>query len=142
VLDDVQRRALLVQPAREDPRPARVGPLDIDLDEGAGQLLGLPRRGGLAGAQADDDVLEANRLARPQIHVADDAVALVEQAEDRDPLGHGRHPRLIGGRARNLDGDGIAFRGLVFAAPATSQRGKDGKACNRFVHAWSGVQAL
>jgi hypothetical protein len=58
VLDDVERRRLLVEPAREAAAEVAVSVADEDLDEGAGQLLSLPRRGRLAGAQPDDDVLD------------------------------------------------------------------------------------
>ena len=42
VLDDVERRRFLVEPAREHPAPAFVRPLHVELDERAGQLLILP----------------------------------------------------------------------------------------------------
>jgi hypothetical protein len=92
MLDDVERRALLVQPAREDPLPAAPRLLDVELDEGAGQFLIFPRRRRIAGAQADDRVAEADRLPRLHRDVADDAVALVEQPEHRHALGHRGHP--------------------------------------------------
>jgi len=80
VLDDVERRRFLVDPAREYPPPAAVGLLHVQLDERPGQPLILPRRTGFAGAQADDRVLDLERLARLQGQIADDAVALVEKA--------------------------------------------------------------
>jgi hypothetical protein len=115
--------------------------LHVDLDEGAGQLLRLPRRARLAGTQPDDDVLDADRLAGPQGQVLDDAVALIEQAEDGDPFGPRRHARLVGGRARHLDGDGIALGRLIVAA-AAGERGRTHQRQRRFYHDWSGVQAL
>jgi hypothetical protein len=142
VLDDIQRRALLVDPAGEDPRPALVGALDVDLDEGAGQLLGFPGGRRLAGPQADDDILEADRLARTQSQVADDAVALVEQAEDGDALGHRRHSGLVGRGAWHLDGDGIALGWLTLASVATGKRGNRRHVNDGLLHARSGVQAL
>jgi len=99
VLHDVERRALLVQPAREGPPPAVVELLHVELHEGAGQILIFPRRGALAGAQADDDVADARGLAGLERHVAGLAVALVEQAEHRDALSHRR--RAVG-RVRAL----------------------------------------
>ena len=66
VLDHVERRRFLVQPAREHPPPALVAALDVDLDEAAGQPLILPRRGLFAGAQADDDIAPLGRLAGAQ----------------------------------------------------------------------------
>jgi hypothetical protein len=104
--------------------------------------LRLPRGGGLARPQANHDVLEADRLARAQRQVADDAVALVEQTQDRDPLRHRRHAGLVGGRARHLDGDGIAFGRLVLAAVAAGERGNGGQVAGSALHVWSGVQAL
>jgi hypothetical protein len=68
--------------------------LDVELDEGAGQLLLLPGRGLFARAEPHDHVLPAHRLAGLQGDVLDDAVALVEDAEDGNPLGHGCHPTL------------------------------------------------
>ena len=70
VLDDVERRAFLVQPARERPPPVLVDAAHVDLHERAGQLLLLPRRGLLAGAQPHDDVADPRRLAGLQRHVA------------------------------------------------------------------------
>ena len=142
MLDDVERRTFPVNPAREYPVPVLVRALDVDLDEGAGQFFALPRRRRLAGAQADDDVLDPDRLAGLQRQVANDAVALVEQAQHGDPLGHRRDPRLIGGGARHGDRDGIAFARLLEAAVAAGQRREQGQ-CNRAPgHVWSGVQAL
>jgi hypothetical protein len=142
VLDDVERRAFLVQPAGKHPSPEIIGPLDIELDEGPGQFLVFPRRGRLAGAQADDDVLHPDRLAGLQRQVADDAVALVQQAQDRDPLGHRRHARLLGGRARHFDGHGIAFGRSLFVAPTAGERQQRGEGESGGPHASSGVQAL
>jgi hypothetical protein len=142
MLDDVERGTFLVEPAREDPAPILVRPLHVDLDEGARQLLAFPRRRRLAGAQADDDVLDADRLPRLQSQILDDAVALVEQAEHGDALGHRRHARLVGGRLGNLDGDGIAFRRLVIALAAAGKRGQPGQQECRPLHYSPGVQAL
>jgi hypothetical protein len=93
VLDDVQRRRLPVEPAGEDAAELAVGASHVELDESAGQLLHLPGRGGLAVPQPDDHVADANRLAGPQRQLALKAVALVEQAEHRDALGHGSRAR-------------------------------------------------
>jgi len=73
------------------------------LHERAGQVLLFPRRGALAGAQADDHVADAHRLAGLQRHVARLAVALVEQTEHGAPLRHRRRAiRRIGTR-RQID---------------------------------------
>jgi len=81
--------------------PAPVGAEHVQLDEGSGQRLQLPRRGGLAGPQANDGVLDPHRLAGPQRDVADDPVALVEQAEDGDPLLHRGDPGHGAGALRS-----------------------------------------
>jgi hypothetical protein len=142
VLDHVERRTFLVEPAREDPVPLLVGPLDVDLHERAGQLVDFPWGGRLAGAQPHDDVLHPDRLARLKRQVLDDAVALVEQAEHGDAVLHWRHARLLGGRAWHFDGDGIALGRLVVAAIA----GGKGRRCRQeeggALHYSSGVQAL
>ena len=92
MLDDVERRAFLVHPARKYTFPIGVGAADIELDEGAGQPLGLPRRGRVAGAEANQRILGADRLARLQGKIANDPVALVEQGDHRDALSHRRYP--------------------------------------------------
>jgi hypothetical protein len=68
--------------------------MHVDLYECARQLLGLPRRGLFAGAQAHDHILPADRLAGPQRDVLDDPVALVEDAEHGDALRHRGHSAL------------------------------------------------
>jgi hypothetical protein len=101
MLDGIERRRFLVDPAREDPLPAPVGALHVELHESTGELLELPRRRRLARPQPHHCVLHSDRLARPDRQVADDAVALVEQAQNGDPLRHRRHPSLVGGGARH-----------------------------------------
>jgi hypothetical protein len=92
VLDNVERRRFLVEPAGENPAPLLVRLLDVDLDERARQLLLFPRRRRLAGAKPHDHVLPANRLAGVQGHCLDNAVALVEESEHGNPLRHRRDP--------------------------------------------------
>jgi hypothetical protein len=77
VLDNIQRWRLLVQPPGENALELIFGYLALDLDEGARELLVFPGRRHFAGAQADDDVLDTQRLAGPERQVANDAVALV-----------------------------------------------------------------
>ena len=60
------------------------------LDEGTGLGRRFPLRGAFTGAQADDRATDADALTRFEGDVADEAVALVEQAEDGDPLLHRR----------------------------------------------------
>jgi hypothetical protein len=95
--------------------------LNVDLDEGAGQFFFFPRRGRLARAEPDDHVLPPRRLARVKRDVLDDPVALIENAEDPDPLRHRCHAALPGsGRGGLVGGDlGIV---LLRAAAAAGQR--------------------
>jgi hypothetical protein len=95
VLDDIERRAFLVEPAREDAPILAIGATHVELHEGAGQLLDLPGRGRLAGAQPHDRVTDPDRLAGAQGEVPGLAVALVEEAEHGNPL---RHRRGAGGK--------------------------------------------
>ena len=85
VLDGVERRRFLVEPARKDALELPLRIAHVDLDEGAGQLLDLPGRGGLAGAQPNDHVAVAHRLAGPQREFPHLAVALVEEPHARRP---------------------------------------------------------
>jgi hypothetical protein len=139
VLDDVERRRFLVQPAGEGAAPAPVRLLHVELDERPGQLLFLPRRGRLARPEPDDDVLPADRLPGVKRDRLDDAVALVEDAEHRHPLGHRGHPALAG-RGR---GDRLRRRQrilLLGALAARRQRERDQHGCGRKAHAYSGIQ--
>jgi hypothetical protein len=81
-----------------------VGAANIQLHEGAGQLLDLPGLCRLAGAQPHDHVAYPHRLARPEGQVPLQPVALVEQADHGDAL---RHRRGAGGelvhRLGNVD---------------------------------------
>ena len=87
--------------------PGAVALLDIELQEGAGQGLRLPRRGRLAGPQPDDGIADSDRLARPEREIADDAVALVEEADHGDALRHRSHARQVCRDLRQADVDGI-----------------------------------
>jgi hypothetical protein len=108
VLDDVQPRRFLVEPARKDPLETPLRVADVELDEGAGQLLDLPGRRRLAGAQPDDDVADPDRLARPQGEFARQAVALVQKADHGHALGHGRRAgREPGHGLRDVDRIGL-----------------------------------
>jgi hypothetical protein len=74
--------------------------LHVDLHESAGELLFFPRCRRLACAKTHEQILPAHRLAGMQSHILDDAVALVEHADDGDTLRHGRHAGLVPGSAR------------------------------------------
>ncbi len=146
MLDDVERRAFLVQPARKDPLPVAIGPAHVELDEGAGQPLGFPRRGGVAGAKPDQRVLGADRLARLEREIADDAVALVEQA--RAP----RRARPSASRpAVSTDGGRVSAVTLLLPRQSSSGLGSQAATASAdairprkrsALHAWSGVHAL
>ena len=150
MLDRVERRSLLVEPAREDPLELALRIADVELDEGAGQLLRLPGRGRLAGAEPHDGVADPHRLAGPELEIARDAVALVEKADDRDPL---RHRRGAGGdrghRLGNVDRPRLLIGRLLalVLGPtiAAGEQGQAGEEESRFRpgqdHSWPGVQA-
>jgi hypothetical protein len=103
--------------------PALVRPLHVELYEGASQLLVFPRRGRLARTEANDRVVHPNRLARLQSQIPDYAVALVEETEHRDALGHGGDARLLA-RARVGAGQAraIGFLRLIAAAAACQEQ--------------------
>ena len=112
------------------------------MDKGAGELLGFPRRGGFACAKAHNHVLDPHCLARPHPEVADDPVALVEQPDHCDPLGHGSHARLLRRGAGNVDRDGlIALLNLLCAIAARCRQQRKGQEGVEPLHAWSGFQA-
>jgi hypothetical protein len=140
MLDDVERRRFLVNPAGEHPFPALVGLVDVELDEGSRQLLLFPRRGLLARAQADDRVLPADRLAGPKGHVLDDPVALVENSQHRDPLRHRSHAALPG----RGHGHVCVRRGrripLLRTLAAAGKRKPDQQRYGEPGHAYSGIQ--
>src|SRR4029078_5009258 len=106
VLDHIERRRFLVEPAREAPVPALVRLLNVDLHERTGKLLLLPGGRGLAGAQAHEKILPPRRLARVKRERLHDSIALVENAQDRNALGHRRHATLPGGGRRNAGNRG------------------------------------
>jgi hypothetical protein len=114
--------------------------MDVELDERAGQLLFLPGRGLFAGAQPNDRVLPANRLAGPERDVLDDAVALVEDPEHRHALRHRRDPALPGGRHRHLLVG--RSRGILLLGPlaAGGERERDQQRRGEAPHFYSGIQ--
>jgi hypothetical protein len=151
VLDDIAVGALAENPARKHPPPFVV-PLILhrQLDERAGFGRVLPRRGFFASAQADDRAPDACRFARLHFELADQPVALVQQADDGDAIGHrGRAldpadflPHAFGfGDGRNR-GAAIARR---WRPVASRQRGRgqqrDQRGRNSARHYSSGRQA-
>jgi hypothetical protein len=140
VLDDVERRRFLVEPAREDTVPFAVGLLHVDLHEGAGQLLLFPRRGRLAGTQPHQQVLPPDRLPRVERDVLGDAVALVENAEHCDALCHRRDAGLLRCRRRSAIGHRLLALLLLLPAAASRERQcKQDRSSSRS-HVYSGIQ--
>jgi len=91
VLDDVERRRILEQPARKHRSPGhrlvRIGAIvGHDLDKSAFLLGLLPGQRAFAGRQLDDDVADTLGLARLEHHVLGQVVALVEQAQRGDAV--------------------------------------------------------
>jgi len=150
VLDDVERRRFLVEPARKDPVETPVRIADVELDEGPGQPLHLPRRGRLAGPQPNHHVADPFCLARLHLEVARDAVALVEKPDHGDPLRHWRRSRSHGGDGLvDVDGARLGLGLLVAGAllpVAALERDQAGKgepdsAAKRQLHSCPGVHA-
>jgi hypothetical protein len=117
-----------------------VGLLHVHLDEGARQLLFFPRRRGLAGAQSDNHVLPADRLAGVQRDVLDDAVARVEDAKHGRALRHRRNPALSVGRRGDLPRRRQRSIGLRLAFAARGKRKRDQQRGRKLPHAYSGIQ--
>jgi hypothetical protein len=149
VLDDVERRSFLVEPAREDALPAALRVAHVELHEGAGQRLHFPGGGRLAGSEPDDRVARPHRLTRLERYLPRNSIALVEQPDHRDPLGHRSGAGGDGGHGlRNVHGPRLADRlavalGLrVGPAVASGKRGREDEyGAELTPHAWSGVQA-
>ncbi|CUS45330.1 hypothetical protein MGWOODY_Smn1184 [hydrothermal vent metagenome] len=116
----------------------------------------LPRRGLLAGAQADDHIADAHRLARLERDFARRAVPLVEQPDHRDTLRHRRRTERRVGPARYVDRHHVGWRLILVqrgfrhrlgagriglpVAPADSEQRQDRRAAQQPAH-HSGIQA-
>ena len=120
-----------------------VGPLHLKLQECARQFLVFPRRGRLARAQADDGVADLHRLPGLQRQVADNAVALVEKADDGDAVGHWRDSDLLSRRQGR--GLGVALPTcrllLILAVTAAKKHHRQRGAGHEAAHDYSGFQA-
>jgi len=133
MLHDIAVGPVAEQPAGKDAAPLIVrAAAHVELNESAGFRDIFPRRGGLAGLQADDCIAHAQRFARLHGQVAGQAVALVEQADDGGALGHGGagHHVVAGGanrRSFNLHRAGlICGRQLIVATCRQRQRQRAG----------------
>jgi hypothetical protein len=161
MLNDVQRRPLLVHPTREDAPPALVELQHINLEEGASKLIGFPGRRPVARAKPNNDVADPPRLPRLQPELARFTVSLVQDAENRDALVHRcrggvRHAAICIDRDRLgaaccgvalTTGDHQVFGGIVarlvvaaVTCPQSKQQRQGCCACGPMHHA-SGVQA-
>jgi hypothetical protein len=98
VLDHVEAGRFEELPAREHLAPFAVGAgiADQNLHEGTRLAREFPWRGALARLEADDDVPHPARFSGFHLEVLRQVVALVEQADDGDPLGHRRGPFVRG----------------------------------------------
>lgn len=95
--------------------------MNVELEESAGQPFILPRRSCFASVEANDHIFYANRHSRLHLKVADDAVALVEQADHRDPVLHRCDADLLPGTGSRLGKlDPVALV-LVLAALAAGR---------------------
>jgi hypothetical protein len=89
MLDHIAVGPFAEKPARKDAPPFVVAlVLHRQLDERPRFGRVFPRRRGLARAHPHDRAADAHRFAGLQFKLADQAVALVEQADDGDALGH------------------------------------------------------
>ena len=84
----------------------------VELDEGPGVMLLLPRRGLLARLQVQHDIADACRIARLEHDIAGLAVPLVEQAERRDALRHRRRAEARIDAAADIDRHDVAGAGV------------------------------
>jgi len=152
VLDHVEARRVLEQPARKDAAPFRlrigVGALEyVDLDESPRLGRLFPWRGALASGQTDHDIADAAGFAGRHFQIAADVVALVEQAEHSHALFHRRADAAVRYRRRTRAGELLGNFGCFgfglgrFAGARREQRDQqqDRESAARF-HA-SGVHA-
>lgn len=140
VLDNVERRGFLVEPAREHALPSLVGLKYVDLNESAGKFFLFPWSSRFARAQMHQYVLPSCRLAGVKSDVFHNAVALVEDAKDSDPLRHRRHSGLIG-RDRSRPIASRARSGLRLIRAIAGREGQPEQERNSDPrHAYSGIQ--
>jgi hypothetical protein len=114
--------------------------LNVELDEGAGQLFVFPGRGRFARAKPHDHVLPPNRLARVKRDILDDAVTLVEDSEHRDALRHRCYAALRGCRTGTPARDRRRSVLLLRALAARGERQRNQQRGRDLLHAYSGIQ--
>jgi hypothetical protein len=152
VLDDIAVGPVFEQPARENAPPSVAAMIEHDqLNKSARFLRRFPLGGAFAGTQANDGPPDPDTLTRFQRDVADQPVALVEQAEKRHALFHrsdagigivsaGSRARfgnrtVVGGRRRGLFGLTVTRTGRQKRDAGQQDDGETKR------HAASGVQA-
>lgn len=112
MLNDIAVRPFLEQPAREDALPLVLAMIkNNQLHECAGFWRRFPLGCSFASTKADHRATNANTLAGLQRDVPDQAIALVKEAEHRNPILHGSHPGIgiisAGGWPRLRDGPSL-----------------------------------
>ncbi|MBE1527818.1 hypothetical protein GGC65_002274 [Sphingopyxis sp. OAS728] len=118
MLDDIAVGPLAEDPARKDAAPFVVALIlhrQLDKRTRFGRIF--PRRGLLARAQPHDRAADPRDIAGLHLEIADQPVALVEQADDGDTVGH---------RGRALDAADFLRHTFGFGD------GRDGGAASRF----------
>jgi hypothetical protein len=88
MLDNIERRRFLEQPARKISAPFIIAAMYDHLDERAGIMFGFPGRSRFTGFQSHDKIADANRLTWLHREIAIETVALVEYPQRRNALGH------------------------------------------------------
>lgn len=152
MLDDIALGPVLEQPAGKDAAPVLRSVIEHDqLDERPGFLRTFPLGGALAGAQPDDRTADTNAFAWLQRDIANEAVALVEEAEHRHALFHWRDAgigivassRLGLGQGPGFGGRRGRCRALAFTTAKQHRRGerRTGQKGFRPHHGASGVHA-
>jgi hypothetical protein len=128
MLDDVAVGPFLEQPARKDAVPFVVALfLHRQLDKGAGFGRRFPWRGLFASAQSDHRAAYPGAVAGAHFQIANQAIALVQQRNDRHPVGHRRRAfdpaALLRHRPRSSDfGFNLGRRRRISGAVAASQQ--------------------
>jgi hypothetical protein len=156
MFQNIGSRVFLEQPARKNPAPAfgvigPRGPLPHGhADKGALIGIGFPWRRPLARAHKQSDFTKTHRFAGFQLKIARLAIAFVEEADDRNALGHRRSGLFALNRGQisrrssfcrsSLSRFGGGFFGLLVTGSQSQRRAKQ-KGYTRSPHAASGLHA-